>query len=87
LYLKKEKDLLNRKEKLFITRDFTQWMYTEGTIYDLMKHSDELFANKEKAFKCMLCKETKEINEMREELSFYTNQCLDEVRRVAKDNA
>lgn len=24
---------------------------------------------------------------MREELSFYTNQCLDEVKRVAKDNA
>lgn len=34
----------------------------------------------------MLLEETRQLAEMREELSFYTNQCLDEVKRVARDN-
>ena len=34
----------------------------------------------------MLSEDTLALNLMREELSFYTNQCLDEVRRVGKDN-
>ena len=34
----------------------------------------------------MLTDDTLALNEMREELSFYTNQCLDEVRRVGKYN-
>ena len=34
----------------------------------------------------MLTEETKHLNDLREELSFWTNQCLDEVRRVTNDN-
>ena len=34
----------------------------------------------------MLSEETEQLNEMAEELVFYTNQCLDECRRVGKDN-
>ncbi len=51
-----------------------------------MSRSEELFNNKNKAFKYMLTEDTVALNAMREELSFYTNQCLDEVRRVGKDN-
>lgn len=35
----------------------------------------------------MLSDETLQVNEMREELSYYTNQCFDEMRRVGHDNA
>ena len=34
----------------------------------------------------MLTEETKQLNYQREELSFWTNQCLDEVKRVSWDN-
>lgn len=34
----------------------------------------------------MLSSDTQKLQEMGEELSFYTNQCLDEVHRVSKDN-
>ena len=34
----------------------------------------------------MLPRETKEVDLKREELCFYTNQCFDEIRRVANDN-
>ena len=34
----------------------------------------------------MLQKETKELERAKEELAFYSNQCLDETRRVGKDN-
>lgn len=43
-------------------------------------------ANKEAAFTYMLQKETKDLEVQKEELSFYSNQCLDEVRRIGKDN-
>ena len=43
-------------------------------------------ANKEAAFTYMIQKETKELEVQKEELSFYSNQCLDEVRRIGKDN-
>ena len=47
----------------------------------------ELLGDKEKAFKFMLSEETKQLEEMRQELSFYTNQCWQETRRVSADNA
>ena len=43
-------------------------------------------ANKEAAFTYMLQKETKELEVQKEELSFYSNLCLDEVRRIGNDN-
>lgn len=51
-----------------------------------MAKGEDLFNNKTKAFRYMLSEDTLVLNSMREELSFYTNQCLDEVRRVGKDN-
>lgn len=53
---------------------------------ELTSRQEELFQNKEKAFKFMLTEETKQLNDLREELSFWTNQCLDEVKRIANDN-
>ena len=50
-----------------------KWGYTQGPIEELVGRSDELFQNKAKAFKFMLTEETIEVNEIREELSFYTN--------------
>ena len=39
----------------------------------LLKHKKELLGDREKAFKFMLPDETQQLEEMREELSFYTN--------------
>lgn len=85
-YLKKERHLFDRKEKLFRGRDVSRWGFTQGKQEELVSRSEELFNNKNKAFKYMLTEDTVALNAMREELSFYTNQCLDEVRRVGKDN-
>jgi len=43
--------------------------------------------NKAKAFKFMLTEESTDVVRLREELSFYTNQCLAEVKRIGADNA
>ena len=53
---------------------------------ELEGRAEDLFKNKEKAFKFMLSEETQILNESREEMSFYTNQCLDEIRRIGRDN-
>ena len=47
----------------------------------------EILSDKDKAFKFMLTEETRQLEEMRQELSFYTNQCLHEARRISADNA
>lgn len=52
----------------------------------LTYHKKELLANKDVAFKFILTEETQHLGEMREELSFYTNQCWFEVKRVAAEN-
>lgn len=65
------------------TKDIHSWGYTEGSVDDLI--SKDLF-DKDQAFNYMLTDETNKIKEMGEELQFYSNQCLDEVKRVAKDN-
>ena len=88
LYLKKEKQLLAKKEKLFLqSQDFKQWNCDHATVEQLEPFRMELLGDKEKAFKFMLSEETKQLEEMRQELSFYTNQCWQETRRVSADNA
>lgn len=84
-FIKHEKSLLDKKERLFKNRDFPKWGYT-GAITDLDKLSEKFSNNKDAAFTYMLQKETRELELQREELSFYSNQCLDETRRVGKDN-
>jgi len=53
---------------------------------ELVAKSFDLVKDRQKAYRYMLSSDTQKLQEMGEELSFYTNQCLDEVRRVGKDN-
>ena len=86
-YLKQEKALNDRKEKLFRNKDYSKWGYTgDGGIAEIEKYQDKLATSKQAAFTYMLQKETKELEFAKEELAFYSNQCLDETRRVGKDN-
>lgn len=86
-YLKQEKGLNDKKEKLFRSKDYAKWGYTgEGGIADIEKVQDKLATSKQAAFTYMLQKETKDLETAKEELAFYSNQCLDETRRVGKDN-
>ena len=71
-FIKHEKSLLDKKERLFKNRDFAKWGYL-GAITDLEKLSDKFTSNKEAAFTYMLQKETRELELQREELSFYSN--------------
>mgnify|MGYP006950289799 CR=1 FL=1 len=68
--MKREKDLLAKKDKLFKSKDFSKWGYDPEI---LQKHSKELLKDKIKSHKFMLPEETKQLEDMREELSFYTN--------------
>ena len=86
-FIKHEKSLLDKKERLFKNRDFQKWGYIgPGGQADLDKLSEKFTTNKDAAFTYMLQKETRDLELQREELSFYSNQCLDETRRVGKDN-
>ena len=57
-FIKKEKALYDRKERLFKTRDCTKWGYTQGPQDELLRRQEELIANKDKAFKFMLSEDT-----------------------------
>ena len=72
-YIKKERHLFDRKEKLFRGKDVSRWGFTQGKQEELVSRSEELFNNKNKAFKYMLSDDTIALNQLREELSFYTN--------------
>lgn len=72
-YLKKERTLYVKKNKIFNDiRDVSKWGFT-GSKEELEGRADELLKDKNKAFKFMLTDETNQLNEQREELSFYTN--------------
>jgi hypothetical protein len=45
-----------------------------------------VLTDKELAFNFMLQKDSAEVEKRREEMSFFTNQCWDELRRVSSDN-
>lgn len=77
--------MFDKKERLFRAKDMSKWGYS-GSTEELIRRQEELFSNKEKAFKFMLTEESQQLEKFREELSFYTNQCLSEVRRVGTDN-
>lgn len=84
-FLKQEKSLSDKKEKLLKSKDLKKWGYL-GDVNDIVKLHEKLLANKEAAFTYMLQKDSKDLELNREELSFYSNQCLNETRRVGKDN-
>ena len=92
-----EKRLNHKKESLFKGianmmknndfKDLAKWQYLgEGGVNELKSKIEGLSRNKEAAFTYMLQEETRKIELEREELSFYSNQCLDEIRRVGTDN-
>ena len=84
-FIKQERYLIDRKEKLFKAQDVTRWGF-EGAQDEMIRRQADLLKDKEKAFKYMLTKETQELEYLREELFYYSNQCLGEVRRVGNDN-
>lgn len=90
-YLKQHKSLQDRKEKLFRNKDLNKWGYIEDaanghTIAEVEKIHDKLMGCKEAAFTYMLQKESKEVELQHEQLAFYTNQCLEETRRIGHDD-
>lgn len=67
-----------KKEKLWSTKDVTKWSCnTEETI-----DYNELLSNKTLAFSKMLCKETKELEKLKDEFSFWNFQVKSETRNV-----
>ena len=84
-FIKKERSLIERKEKLFKQQDISRWAF-DGAQDELIRRQQEVLADKEKAFRFMLSKDSQNLEFLREELFFYTNQCLAEVRRVGNDN-
>jgi hypothetical protein len=76
---------MDRKEKLYKSKDVYKWGGFKDNI-ELLKLKDELLKDKEAAFTFMLPKESTDVDKKREELCFFTNQCWDEIRRVANDN-
>ena len=84
-FIKNERYLIDRKERLFRAQDVTRWGF-EGAQDELIRRQAELLKDKDKAFKYMLSKESQDLEYLREELFYYSNQCLGEVRRVGNDN-
>jgi hypothetical protein len=85
-YVTQEKALIAKKEKLWKVKDkdITKWGFDD--ILALEKIKDQLFKDKDLAFSYMYYKESIEVDKRREEMSFFTNQCWDELRRVSEDN-
>ena len=52
-YVKAEKSLNDKKERLFRNKDFSKWGYLEN-VEDIQKNAESLFLHKEAAFTYML---------------------------------
>lgn len=73
VYMRKERALIEKKERIFRGRDVTKYLCTSISLDDLKKKEPELLRVKDKAFKFMCTEESRLLHELREELSFYTN--------------
>lgn len=89
-FVRTEKALIERKEKLFKANDLAKWgsgpfscFADPKQMLDLQGH---LMRDKAQAFTYMMPKETAECENKKEELCFLTNQCLWEVQRISSDN-
>jgi hypothetical protein len=71
-YIRIERSLIDKKEKLWKTKDIYKWGGFVDNI-ELLKLKDELLKDKDKSFQFMLPKDTKEVELKREELCFFTN--------------
>ena len=86
-FIRHEKALNNKKESLFKNKDLNKWGYEgPGGAAVIQKNFEKLQLNKEAAFTYMLQKDSRDIELEREELAFYSNSCLEEIRRVGQDN-
>lgn len=56
-FMRKERALIERKEKLFRAQDISRWGF-DGPQDDIIRRKQELLDNKEKAFRFMLTKES-----------------------------
>lgn len=85
-FTKKEKTVLEKKEKLFAQKDVTKWGCHKDKAEELLLSKESILLDKKRAFMFMLATETAEMLAMKDELNYITNQCLYEARRVGKDN-
>lgn len=70
--------MLARKEKLYKGRDVSKWEIKE----EKLRVAQDVINDKDAAFSMMLPKETKKVEYLAEESSYFTNQCWKESRRV-----
>ncbi len=77
-YVTTKANLANRKEKLFKEKNVTNWELPD----DKIRLAQDTVHDKEAAFRMMLPKETKKVEYLAEESSYFTNQCWKEARRV-----
>jgi len=84
-YIRSDKALSDKKERLFKLKDTTKWGGFANDVQQV-RFKQELLINKEAAFDFMLPQETADLDFKKQELCFFTNQCWDEIRRVSNDN-
>lgn len=71
---KQQRNLLDRKEKLFRSKELNRWGYQgEGGVREIESKLDKLQRNKEAAFTYMLQNESRDLEVNRENLSFLSN--------------
>jgi len=71
-------NMLAKKEKLFKAKDVSKWEIKE----EKFRQAQDLINDKAAAFAMMMPSETKKVEYLAEESSYFTNQCWKESRRV-----
>ena len=71
-YVRADRALLEKKEKLFRLKDTTKWGGFQSDVQQV-RFKPELLMNKEAAFDFMLPQETNDVEGKKMELCFYTN--------------
>ena len=71
-YVRADKALIDKKEKLLRLKDTTKWGGFQSDVQQV-RFKPELLLNKEAAFDFMLPQETAEVENKKMELCFYTN--------------
>lgn len=77
-YTTTKANMLAKKDKLFKARDVSKWEIKE----EKLREAEDIIDDKELAFVMMMPSETKKVEYLAEESSYFTNQCWKESRRV-----
>lgn len=77
-YTTTKANMLTKKEKLFKGKDVSKWEIKE----EKLRQAQDIIDDKDEAFKMMMPSETKKVEYLAEESSYFTNQCWKESRRV-----